>query len=309
MNLLGLHHITAIAGDPRRNRSFYTGVLGLRLVKKTVNFDDPSTYHLYYGDSVGTPGSVLTFFPWAGIPSGRPGTGQAYATSFSVPAGALEFWFERLKAHHFTLLDAEDRWGEQVLSFADPDGLVLELIATAEPDPRQPWTHPEIGPEVAIRGFHAVTLAVRDDAPTSDLLARTMGFRQIAQADGRTRFTTADGGPGTYVDVLVDSSLPRGLQGAGTVHHVAFRTPDDGSQAADLTTIRNLGLHSSPVMDRNYFHSIYYREPAGILFEIATDPPGFAIDEPVEALGEKLMLPAQYESRRAQIEAALPSLR
>lgn len=308
MNLLGLHHITAIAGDPRRNVDFYTRVLGLRLVKKTVNFDDPSTYHLYYGDSVGTPGSILTFFPWAGIPSGRPGTGQAYATSFSVPAGSLEFWLQRLKAHHVTLAGADQRWGDEVLRFTDPDGLVLELIATSEPDARPACSHPEIPADAAIRGFHAVTLAVNHDAPTAALLTQTMGYRELAREGGRIRFTTGNAGPGTYVDVLVDPSLPRGLQGAGTVHHVAFRTPDDASQATDLAALHDLGLHASPVMDRNYFHSIYYREPAGILFEIATDPPGFAIDEPVESLGQKLMLPPQYESRRAQIEAALPSL-
>lgn len=308
MNLLGLHHITAIAGEPRRNVDFYTRVLGLRLVKKTVNFDDPSTYHLYYGDSVGTPGSILTFFPWAGIAKGRPGTGQVYATSFSVPAGSLEFWFQRLKAAHVQINGADTRWGEEVLRFTDPDGLVLELIATAESDPRQPWTHPEILVEHGIRGFHAVTLAVNHDAPTLALLTQAMGYRQIASEAGRTRLTTGEGGPGTYVDVLVDPSLPRGLQGAGTVHHVAFRTPDDDAQAADLAAVRSLGLHVSPVMDRNYFHSIYYREPAGILFEIATDPPGFAVDESVETLGEKLMLPAQYESRRAEIEATLPAL-
>ncbi len=309
MNLLGLHHITAIAGEPRRNVDFYTRVLGLRLVKKTVNFDDPTTYHLYYGDSVGTPGSILTFFPWSGIPKGRPGTGQAYATSFSVPAGSLEFWFQRLKANDVQIVGAEPRWGEETLRFTDPDGMVVELIATAEADPRPAWSHPEISAEVGIRGFHSVTLAVNADAPTAKLLTETMGYRPMQAEGGRSRFTTGASGPGTYVDVLVDPSLPRGLQGAGTVHHVAFRTADDATQATDRVALSQLGLHVSPVMDRNYFHSIYYREPAGILFEIATDPPGFAIDESVETLGEGLMLPAQYESHRAEIETALPSLK
>ena len=308
MNLPGLHHITAIAADPRRNVAFYTGVLGLRLVKKTVNFDDPSTYHLYYGDSVGTPGSILTFFPWAGLARGRVGTGQASATAFSVASDALSFWEARLRAHGVAYEGPVTRFGDTVLIFEDPDGLRLELVATAADDPRTPWTHPEIPLGVAIRGFHSVTLAVTATARTARLLTEIMGYRAGSTEGGRTRFVTGDGRPGTAVDLLQDPSLKRGLQGAGTVHHVAFRTRDAESQAADRATLLEQGFHVSPVMDRNYFESIYYREPEGILFEIATDPPGFTVDETPEALGSGLRLPAQYERHRAQIEAALPAL-
>lgn len=308
LHLPGIHHVTAIAGDPKRNVDFYTRVLGLRLVKKTVNFDDPSTYHLYYGDSVGTPGSILTFFPWAGIRRGRPGNGQVYATAFSVAAGSLRFWEARLLAHGVTPTAQTSRFGDDVLTFTDPDGLILELVATAEPDTRPAHAHPEIPSSHAIRGFHGVTIAVIDAARTQPLLTETMGYRVTHAAGGRTRLATGAGGPGTYVDLLVDSSLPRGLQGAGTVHHLAFQTADDATQEHARTTLLGLGYHVSPVMDRNYFHSIYYREPEGVLFEIATNPPGFAVDESVDTLGTTLKLPAHYESQRATIEAALPQL-
>ncbi len=308
MNLPGLHHITAIAGDPRRNVAFYTKVLGLRLVKKTVNFDDPTTYHLYYGDSVGTPGSILTFFPWSGLARGRVGTGQASTTAFSVAANALPFWRDRLNGQGIAFAEPPPRFGESVLAFEDPDGLRLELIGTPAPDARTPWTHPEIPTAFGIRGFHSVTLALVSADRTATLLTQTMGYRRVADDGGRTRFTTGEGEPGTFVDLLVDPSLPRGLQGAGTVHHVAFRTPDTGTQEADRRALLDRGIHVSPVMDRNYFQSIYYREPEGILFEIATDPPGFTVDETPAGLGMSLRLPAQYEPHRAEIEAALPSL-
>ena len=308
MQLLGLHHVTAIASDARRNVAFYTNVLGLRLIKKTVNFDDPSTYHLYYGDRVGTPGSVLTFFPWDGIRRGRPGTGQVYATAFSVGAGALPFWEQRLRDNGVAFSPATRRFGDAVLAFADPDGLILELVATAAPDPRSPWANPEIPQTHGIRGFHNVTLALAEPTRTHALLTTAMGYRVAATEGQRTRLTIGDGAPGPFVDVLTDSSLPRGVQSGGTVHHVAFRAPDDAAQAVALDEVRALGLYASPVMDRKYFHSIYYREPEGILFEIATDTPGFAIDEPVESLGTRLMLQPHYEAQRAEIEAHLQKL-
>jgi glyoxalase family protein len=307
MKILGLHHVTAIASNAQQNVRFYTQVLGLRLIKKTVNFDDPSTYHLYYGDSVGTPGSVLTFFPWAGIRRGRVGTGQASATAFSVPVDALPFWSARLKSLGVNASAPFARFGDTAIRFEDPDGLVLEIVASAEPDARAPFAHPEIPYASGIRGFHSVTLAVSQTAPTVALLT-AMGYRVVAESAGRTRLAAGNGGPGTYVDLVVDPSLPRGLSGGGTVHHVAFRVADDDAQSEALRQLRELGLHVSPVMDRNYFHSIYYREPAGVLFEIATDSPGFAIDETVETLGSTLKLPAQYEDRRREIEAALPPL-
>lgn len=308
MNLHGLHHITAIASDARKNVDFYTRVLGLRFVKKSVNQDDPGTYHLYYGDYAGSPGTILTFFPWAGVPRGRPGHGQAYATAYSIPAGSLPFWQNR-----FTQLDVqtggvETRFGDQVLTFFDPDGLRLELVATAETDARPPAPAKDVPAEHAIRGFHSSTLGLTNARATAAVLVDTMGYRQVAQAGPRTRYTVATGGPGTYVDLLTDPSLPRGLNGAGTIHHVAFRTPDDANQEEALAALQADGLSVSPVIDRAYFKSLYYREPGGVLFEIATDQPGFAIDEPVETLGEKLSLPPRLEPHRAEIEAALPKL-
>ena len=308
MQILGLHHITAIASDPRRNLAFYTGVLGLRLVKRTVNFDDPRTYHFYYGDRVGTPGSILTFFPWPGLARGRAGTGQASTTAFSVGPDSLAFWEERLHARGVATNAQTSHFGESVLTLADPDGLVLELVATREPDGRPPWPHPDIPLEHAIRGFHSVTLAVHDATPTAHLLTATMGYRELNREGQRVRYTVANGGPGTYVDLLDDPSLPRARQGTGTVHHVAFRTPDGDTQRVARLELLVLGYEVSPPLDRNYFQSIYYRESNGILLEIATDLPGFAVDEPVAMLGTTLKLPALYEPHRAEIEAALPKL-
>ena len=307
-SLHGLHHITAIASDPKANLAFYTRVLGLRFVKKSVNQDDPGTYHLYYGDNVGSPGTALTFFPWQGLRRGRPGTGQAYATGFSVPAGALAFWQARLAALNVPTHPLETRFGETVLPIDDPDGLRLDLVFTAESDLRVPAPSPDVPTEHAIRGFHSSTLALVDARATAELLTTTMGYRLAAQEEHRARYTTAAGGPGTYVDLLTDPALPRGLNGAGTVHHIAFRVADDAGQvrAHDLLAAR--GLRVSPVIDRAYFKSIYYREPAGVLFEIATDQPGFAIDEPVETLGQKLSLPPRLEPYRAEIEKILPPL-
>lgn len=308
MNLLGLHHITAIASDPRQNLEFYTRVLGLRFIKKSVNQDDPGTYHLYYGDYAGSPGTVLTFFPWMGLRRGRPGHGQAYATAFSVPSGALAFWQERLTRLKIPTAPVEARFGDQVLTVFDPDGLRLELVATAEADTRPPAPAKDVPVAYAIRGFHSSTLALPEAGPTAAVLTDTMGYRLVAQDGHRTRYTVADGGPGTYVDLLTDPALPRGLNGAGTIHHVAFRTPDDAAHVAAHHEVAQLGLGVSPVIDRAYFKSIYYREPGGVLFEIATDQPGFAIDEPVEHLGTKLGLPPRLEPFRAEIEAALPKL-
>ncbi len=306
--LLGLHHITAIASDPRTNLDFYTRVLGLRFVKKSVNQDDPGTYHLYYGDNVGSPGTALTFFPWRGLRRGRPGTGQAYATAFSAPAGALGFWQRRLADLKVTTFAPEVRFGETVLPFADPDGLRLEIVFTAEADPRKPAPAADVPAEVGLRGFHSTTLALVEESATASLLTGAMGHRLVAREGHRARFTTAGGGPGTYVDLLTDPSLPRGLNGAGTVHHIAFRVATDADHVAAHDRIEAEGLGISPVIDRTYFKSIYYREPAGVLFEIATDQPGFAIDEPVESLGTKLSLPPRLEPHRAEIEALLPPL-
>ncbi len=307
-HVTGLHHITAIASDPRQNLDFYTRVLGLRFVKKSVNQDDPGTYHLYYGDYAASPGTVLTFFPWIGLRRGRPGVGQSCATAFSVPQDSLSFWQERLAKLNVPAEKITPRFADQVLAFTDPDGLRLELVATAETDSRPPAPSPDVPAQYAIRGFHSSTLALADTAATTALLTETMGYRQVAQADRRTRFSAGSGGPGTYVDLLADPNLPRGLSGAGTIHHVAFRVPDPATQEAARAQLLRGGLQVSPVIDRAYFKSIYYREPGGVLFEIATDGPGFAIDEPVESLGTKLGLPPHLEPHRTEIEAILPKL-
>jgi glyoxalase family protein len=307
-NISGLHHITAISSDVQRNMQFYTQVLGLRFVKKSVNQDDTGTYHLYYGDYTGSPGTILTFFPWAGLRRGRPGSGQSYATGYSVPAGSLPYWqqrFTQLKVESFPI---EKRFNDDVLAFLDPDGLRLELVATKETDTRPPAPSTEVPAEHAIRGFHGTTLGLIDASPTASVLTGTMGYRLASQAGHRARYTIGQGGPGTYVDLLTDPALPRGLNGAGTIHHVAFRVPDDAAQVAARAVIVKDGLPVSPVIDRAYFKSIYYREPGGVLFEIATDQPGFAIDEPVETLGMKLSLPPHLEPHRAEIEARLPKI-
>lgn len=304
----GLHHITAIASDPRQNLDFYTRILGLRFVKKSVNQDDPGTYHLYYGDYAASPGTILTFFPWAGLPRGRAGTGQAWATAFSVPAGALSFWVERFTKLGVPQQPVAQRFTDEVLPFTDPDGLRLELVATNETDPRLAAPSKDIPAGFAIRGFHSSTLALAESTATVRVLTQSMGYNLTNHRGPRARYSPGTGGPGTYVDLLTDPALPRGLSGAGTVHHVAFRVADDAQEVAAWEILRNSGLSVSPVIDRAYFKSIYYREPGGVLFEIATDGPGFAIDEPLDQLGTKLGLPPHLEPHRAGIETALPKL-
>ena len=308
MQLLGLHHITAIAGDPKRNLEFYTRVLGLRFVKTSVDQDDPGTYHLYYGDNLGSPGTALTFFPWIGMRRGRPGQGQAFATGFSAPAGALEFWQERLAKLKVTTSAIEARFAEQVLSLTDPDGLRIDLVFSAEPDSRAPAPSTDVPAAHGLRGFHSATLALATPAATIALLTGVMGYRLVAQSGPRARYTVGSGGPGSYVDILSDPSVPPGHHGAGTVNHIAFRVADDAAQLAAHAQLLAHHLNVSPVIDRAYFKSIYYREPNGVLFEIATGQPGFTFDEPVETLGTRLGLPPRLEPHRAEIEAALPSL-
>lgn len=309
MHLPGLHHITAIAADPKRNLDFYTGPLGLRLVKKTVNFDDPTTYHLYYGDTPGSPGAILTFFPWVELPRGRVGAGQAGATAYSVPLGALEFWDQRLAAAGLAPVTRGQRFGEDFLAFTDPDGLPLELVATASPDPRFiPWTGTDVPPAHAIRGFHGITLLTHDPVPTASVLTRDLGYHAVATEGHTTRYTSGHAGSGAYLDLVGNPSLPRGRQGSGTVHHVAFRIADATAELQARQELLAAGHDVSDQINRDYFQSLYFREPAGILFEIATDPPGFAIDEAPDALGSSLRLPARYEPHRAKIEAALPPL-
>ena len=301
----GIHHVTALASDPQANVDFYTGVLGLRLVKKTVNFDDPGTYHLYYGDETGNPGTIMTFFPWPLARRGTRGAGQATVTSFSVPQGSLGYWTERLERHGVLFESPRERFDEEVMTLFDPDGLQLELVARAG-DPRAPWEGGPVPAEHAVRGFEGTTLTEWNPEITSELLTGTLGFRSVAQAGNRFRFEVGAGGPGTRVDVVASPAAARGHISAGTVHHVAWRVADGKAQESWRQTIAENGLYVTPVLDRQYFRSIYFREPGGVLFEIATDPPGFTWDEPVETLGSGLKLPPWLEPERQRIESALP---
>jgi catechol 2,3-dioxygenase-like lactoylglutathione lyase family enzyme len=292
----GIHHVTAIASDPQRNLEFYTRLLGLRLVKLTVNFDVPETYHLYYGDEAGRPGTILTFFPWPDAPKGRAGTGQAAVVAFSVPEGALGHWMDRLRTHGIDFEGPGMRFDEQFLEFRDPDGLRLELVSQAGAGGR------------AIRGFHSVTLWEQGHERTAELLMETLGFRFTGQAGNRFRYRAGAGGPGGILDVLDLPGTPLGRVAVGTVHHVAWRAADQVEQQAWREEIARQGFNVTPVIDREYFRSIYFREPGGVLFEIATDPPGFTVDEPLEELGTHLRLPRWLEPRRRELERSLPPL-
>jgi len=305
----GLHHVTAIAGDPQVNIDYYMGFLGLRLVKLTVNFDDPGTYHLYYGDGVGHPGTIMTFFPWPGGVPGRQGTGQLTTTSFSIPEGALDFWVRRFKERHMgfegPVMRNED---EQILSFSDPDGLGLEIVAHPKAKESGGWTEGPIPPEYAIRGFHSVTLTEEGYESTAGMLTKDLGFRLTREGNNGSRHEAGAGGPGAIVDVKCRPAAPRGVVSVGTVHHVAWRTPDDAQQKAWRELLVKSGRNVTTIIDRIYFHSIYFREPGGVLFEIATDPPGFMVDEAESELGRSLKLPPWLESYRKHLEHSLPSV-
>ena len=316
--LAGLHHVTAICADAQANVDFYAGVLGLRLVKRTVNFDDPGSYHLYYGDGVGRPGTILTFFAWPGAYRGRRGTGQTDAVALSVPRESLGYWRERLERAGARLA-AEESVAQDpdptVLAFQDPDGLRLELVGTENSaDERAPWDGGPVPAAHAVRRLLGATVWTgADPTPTVMVLTGVLAFRSAGETDGgnvRHRFVTGDDRTAgvARLDLWPRPGVPRATSGAGTVHHLAWRTPDDVGQAAWRAHLDGAGLGVSPVMDRTYFHSIYFREPGGVLFEIATDGPGFAVDEPTETLGERLMLPAWLEGRRAEVEAHLPRL-
>jgi glyoxalase family protein len=307
-SLSGIHHITAIAEDPQRNLDFYSGLLGLHLVKKTVNFDDPGTYHFYYGDETGRPGTILTFFPWPGAPRGRRGTGQATAIAFAIPHDSVGFWRERLERNGVAPSDAAPRFGEEALAFLDPDGLGLELVSSAEGGAGKELPGGSVPAERAIRGLQGVTLSEEGHERTSGLLVGALGFRQDQEPGNRIRYRASGAGPGLVVDVLRQPDAPRGVVAAGTVHHVAFRAADDAEQGMWRDRLARAGLNVTPVLDRQYFHSIYFREPGGVLFEIATDPPGFTVNEPVETLGARLMLPPWLEPRRDLLERSLPPL-
>jgi glyoxalase family protein len=303
----GIHHITAIAGDPQKNVDFYTGILGLRMVKKTINFDAPDVYHFYYGDELGTPGTILTFFPFKGARRGTKGSGELTYTAFSVPANSLEYWLERLKKYQVTTSSVLTRFGESLIRFEDHDGLGIELVGT-DKDSRKPWSYGLIPEEHAIRGFYGATLNLRDKGATEDLLTGLMDYKFIAEEDGRFRYGTK-GEPGDIIDIVLDKSGRPGIQSAGTVHHIAFRTDNAVTQQEIQQKLMQNRVQVTEVKDRNYFKSIYYREPGGVLFEIATDDPGFAIDEERDHLGEALKLPDWVEPQRAEIESQLPEVK
>lgn len=306
--LEGLHHVTAIAGEPQANINFYAGVLGLRLVKVTVNFDDPTTYHFYYGDGQGHPGTILTFFPWPGAPKGRIGTGQLTITSFAVPEQSLLYWRRRFQKRGVEFKESISDFGEEVLFLRDPDGLQLELISSPNAEPDYIWERGPVPTEHAIRGFHHVTLSENGYERTALLLTEALRFKQIARKQNRFRYAVSKGTPGTLVDLVC---APEGLPGrvaVGTVHHVAWRTPTNEEQVHWRRTLTKLEYDVTPIIDRRYFNSIYFREPGGVLFEIATDPPGFATDETAEHLGTSLKLPPWLEKARPELERLLPRI-
>ena len=306
---MSMHHVTAIAGDPQRNLDFYAGALGLRLVKLTVNFDDPGSYHLYFGDEVGHPGSILTFFPWPEGSRGRQGTGQVGTVSLAIPPASLGYWVERLLQHGIRYDGPSRRFDEQVLAFSDPDGLLLELVATPRVAQVEPWRDGPVPAEHAVRGIHGGTIWEDGDRGTAEFLTQFLGFRRVGEEGNRVRLESATAGVGTVVDLRRVPGFWAGGGGVGTVHHVAFRAPTDAAQLARRAAIEAAGFDITPVVDRQYFRSVYFHEPGGVLFEIATDPPGFTLDEAAAELGTHLKLPPRYEPMRDRIERTLPEVR
>ena len=329
--ILGIHHITAIAGNPQKNIDFYTSFLGLRLVKLTVNFDDPQTYHFYYGDNIGRPGTILTFFPWQTMPKGFRGTGQVITTSFLIPENSIQYWVNRLKNQKISYTGPTKRFDndEQVITLCDPDGLEIELVAHKDAETRKDhvWRRGPIPEEYATRGFYSATISLEGYERTADLLTENMGFSKTKNEGNRFRFEIKDkekiidyfygnkqkreldllNSPST-VDLVCLPYTQRGSMGVGTVHHIAWRTPTDESQLDMRKKIVDTGLDATPVIDRRYFHSVYFREPGGILFEIATDLPGFMVDQKQEELGQKLLLPEWLEPGRKYLEQVLPKI-
>ena len=304
--VLGLHHVTSISSNPQKTLDFYTKILGLRLIKLTVNYDDPSTYHVYFGDEIGRPGTVLTFFPWLGQPKGRKGTGQATNTSFSISPGSMSYWQDRLKSHGVPTLGSSRRFGDPVLSFEDHDRQGLELVENEGAEERSGWTQGPVPKEHAIKGFHSVTLLEEVLERTETVLLDALGFRQVGEEEDRFRYEAGKGGVGTIVDILSRPKAQRGFVSVGTVHHVAFRASDDAHQKDLRQEVVKADLNVTPVIDRSYFHSIYFREHGGVLFEVATDQPGFTIDESREQLGTRLALPPWLENSRGEIQRNLP---
>jgi len=308
--ILGLHHVTATVDDAQADLDFGIDALGLRLVKKTVNFDNRGVYHFYYGDEVGSPGTIWTTFPYKtrAVPNGTKGAGQATVTSFSVPGGSLDGWKARLRGRGFAVADAPPRFGDESIVVTDPSGLFIELVAN-DRDRRTPWLAKGTDPKSAVRGIHSVTLTVADPRPTVAFMHDLLGFDVTDEMDSRTRVSVNGEGPGRFIDILTAAGGPPARNGVGTVHHVAMAIADATEQLKVRDELIRRGIAVTPVMDRSYFQSIYFREPGGVLFEIATTSPGFAIDERVDELGRGLKLPPWEEAKRAEIEAALPPVR
>ena len=309
LQISGLHHVTAIATDPQRNLDFYVGFLGLRFVKRTVNFDDPGSYHFYFADARGTPGTILTFFPWPGARRGIRGTGQIEATAFAISPDSIGYWLGRCNEHHVTAEKTAARFGEEMIRFTDPDGLLLELIASGSNIAGESSRDSSVPAQHSLRGFHSVSSALEGYERTAQLLTETFAYRFVGQENNRFRFAApGESGAGRTIDLLCMPESQPGRVAAGTVHHIAFRCQDDEEQEAWRERLIELGYNVSPVMDRTYFHSIYFREPGGVLFEIATDPPGFTLDETLDELGNSLRVPPWLESARAEIERILPPI-
>lgn len=304
----GLHHITAVASNPHKNVAFYHHILGQRLVKKTVNFDDPGTYHLYYGDEVGTPGTIMTYFPWQHMRRGRRGNGETAAMAYTIRPAAMGFWQNWFKKNNISTGEIQTRFGADVLPFTDPDGLPLELITSNDPATLQFWAGGPIGEKEALQGFHSVTLWLDQVEPTAGLLTEQLGYQFVGEEGNRFRYKANANDIGLYVDILHRPGQPSGQFGAGSIHHIAFRTVDDTEQLEYLHKLRQARVQVTPVQDRQYFHSIYFRSPGGVLFEIATDAPGFPYDEPVPELGTHLKLPPWLEQHRPDIEQHLPEI-
>jgi len=302
--ITGLHHVTAMASSPQQNVDFYVGILGLRLVKKTINFDAPDVYHLYYGDETGNPGSIMTFFPFHHIQPGRHGKGQAATTTFSIPKSSVDYWIRRLDHFHIKHKEPQERFDEVVIYFEDWDGLGLELIANDEDD-RKAFTYGHIPLKHAIRGFYSVELWEGAYEHTESLLVNHLNHEFVQEAGPRRRYVAGSAKPGNIIDIVWDQNKQVGIGGSGTVHHIAFDTPSDDLQLQIREEIISGGYMPTQVIDRQYFHSIYFREPGGVLFEVATTPPGFLYDEDIAHLGESLKLPAWEENRRDYIESLL----
>jgi glyoxalase family protein len=308
MQTIGIHHITAVAGDPQKNIDFYTKVLGQRLVKTTVNFDDPGTYHLYYGDQHGSPGTILTFFPWQHIARGRKGNGETNALSYGMLDDSLEYWSARLNQFGMKPGLVEERFGSKVLPFEDPDGLRLELVTHKELPELGVWDVSGIAEENLLHGFDSVTLWLDEVEPTALILTTVLGYQFIGQEGSRYRYLSNLQGPGRIVDIVHQPNGVNAQFGAGSIHHIAFRAATDSDQQHFRDALVEIGNATTQVLDRQYFHSIYFRTPGGVLFEIATDPPGFTTDESLSDLGTALKLPPWLEPQRNQIEEMLPPI-